>query len=35
LRDAKLDAKVKTLHDEEEMARHLIADAASPGTTNG
>jgi tRNA nucleotidyltransferase (CCA-adding enzyme) len=35
LRDAKLDGKVQTLADEDEMARQLIADAASPGTTHG
>jgi tRNA nucleotidyltransferase (CCA-adding enzyme) len=34
LRDAKLDGKVETLHDEEETARQLIADGASVNTTN-
>jgi tRNA nucleotidyltransferase (CCA-adding enzyme) len=35
LRDAKLDGKVATLQDEEEMARELIADGASPSATKG
>ncbi len=34
LRDAKLDGRVETLHDEEEMARQLIVDGASANTTN-
>ncbi len=34
LRDAKLDGKVETLHDEEEMARELIAHGAQASTTN-
>jgi hypothetical protein len=35
LRDARLDGTVKTLDDEEEMARQLIADATSGGKGNG